>query len=183
MDITSPNLTALVVTQIPLDNQTISRELIVSSVRPPWIRPVRKKNPSAPHSTGSVEPPPKNTPEFTRNPVSTAPASTPFSLATDFSPATPTQSQPDFSVGTGSPSIQLDPTGPRLGVGGLELPMPSAELIALFGDGGLDVTGLFPQSALPECTTDRSSDTLYGEAHARRRSQGSDDLAEFVASP
>jgi len=61
--------------------------------------------------------------------------------------------------------------------------MPSAELIALFGDGGLDVTGLFPQSALPESITDRSSDTPYGEAHARRRSQGSDDLAEFVASP
>jgi len=42
-------------TQIPLDNETISQELITSSTRPPWIRPARKKNPSGPRSTGSVD--------------------------------------------------------------------------------------------------------------------------------
>jgi len=62
------------------------------------------------------------------------------------------------------------------------LPVPSAELMALFGDGGLDVTGLIPQSALG-CATDRPSDRPYGEALARRRSQGSDDMAGLVASP
>jgi len=182
---TLPNLTALAVTQIPLDNQTISRELIVSSARPPWIRPARKKNPSVPRSTGGVESPPQDAPEFTTGntgPISAAPGSTPFNLATGISPVTPTPSQPEFSVGTGSPSGQLDPAGAGAGVGGLELPVPSAELMALFGDGGLDVTGLFPQSALG-CTTDRPSDKPYGEALARRRSQGLDDMAGLVASP
>ena len=181
---TLPNLTALAVTQIPLDNQTISRELIVSSARPPWIRPARKKNPSAPRSTGGVESPPQDAPEFTGNtgPISAAPPSTPFSLATGISPVTPTRSQPEFPVGGGSPSGQLDPAGAGAGVGGLELPLPSADLMTLFGDGGLDVTGLFPQSALG-CTTDRPSDEPYGEALAQRRSQGSDGMVGLVASP
>ena len=85
-------------------------------------------------------------------------------------------------MSTGSPSGQLNPAGAGPGVGGLELPMPSAELMALFGDGGLDVIGLFPQSALG-FTTDRPSDKPYGEAVARRRSQGSGDMAGLVASP
>lgn len=180
-----PNLTSLAVTQIPLDNQTISRELIVGSARPPWIRPARKKNPSAPRSTGSVESPPQDAPEFTGKSglICTASASTPFNLATGISPVTPTRSQPEFSVGTESPPGQLDPAGARAGVGGLELPMPSAELMALFGDGGLDVTSLFSQSAPLGCTTDRPSDRLYGEALARRRSQGSDDMVGLIASP
>jgi hypothetical protein len=181
---TLPNLTALSVTQIPLDNQTISRELIVSSARPPWIRPARKKNLSAPRSTGGVESPLQDAPELTGNtePISVAPPSTPFSPATGIFPVTPTRSQPEFSVGTGSPSEQLNPAGAGSGVGNLELPLPSADLMALFEDGGLDVTGLFPQSALG-CTMDRPSDKSYGEAPARRRSQASGDMAGLVASP
>jgi len=176
---TSPDLTALVVTQIPLDNQTISRELIVSSARPPWIRPARKKNPSAPRSTGGVESPPQDTPEFTGNTISTALASTPFNLATDFSPVTPTQPQPDFLIGAESSSVQLD----HAGAGGLELPMPSAELLALFGDGSLDVTGLLSPPVLSGCTTDHSTHAPYGEDLPQRGSQESDELSDLVASP
>lgn len=179
---TSPDLTALVVTQIPLDNQTISRELIVSSTRPPWIRPARKKNPPAPRSTGGVESPPQDTPEFVGNTISTALASTPFNLATDFSPVTPTQPQPDFLVGAEPSSGQLDHAGAGAGAGGLELPMPSAELLALFGDGSLDVTGLLSPPVLSGCTTDSSSHAPYGEDLPRRGSQGSDELSGLVAS-
>jgi hypothetical protein len=176
---TSSNLTAPVVTQIPLDSQTISRELIVGSARPPWIRPARKKNLSAPRSPGGVESPPLDTAEFTGNPIPTAPASTLFNLAADFSPIAPTQSHPDIFAGTESSSGQLDPGG----AGGLELPVPSAELLAFFEDGSLDVTALLSPSVLPECTTDRPSHTPYGEELPRRGSQGSDELSGLITSP
>ena len=176
---TSSGLTAHVATQIPLDNQTISRELIVSSTRPPWIRPARKKNPSVPRSTGGVELPSQDTPEL--NPISTAQAGSPFNLATDFSPVAPTRSRPDFLVDTQSSSGHLDPAA--VGARGLELPMPSAELLALFRDGSLDITGLLSPSVLSGSTTDRPGHTRYGEDLPRRGSQGSDELSGLVASP
>ena len=178
---TSPDLTVFVVTQFPLDNQTVSRDLIVSSARPPWIRPARKKNLSAPRSTGGMESPLQDTPEFTGNTISTALASTPFNFATDLSPVTQIRPQPDFLVGVEPSSGQLGNVG--AGAGGLELPMPSAELLALFGDGSLDVTGLLSPPVLSGCTTDRSTHTPSREDLPQRGSQESDELSGLVASP
>jgi hypothetical protein len=174
MDMNIPNLIALPVTQIPLDNLTISRELIGSSERPPWIRPARKKNVSTPRSTGAVGLPPHNTPEFTGN-LSCAPACTPLDLATDSAPVALSQCQQEFSVDTASPSEQFpNPAG------GFEFPMPSAELMALLGDGCVDVVGLFLQSASPEFATDRLSLAPHGDVLPRCGSQGADEVAGLV---
>jgi hypothetical protein len=176
-----PNLTVLVVTQIPLDSPTPSHEFIVSSVRPPWIRPARKKNT---RSTGSVESSPQHTSEFTGDLTPIAPASTPFSPTTGLSPVMSTSSQREFSAVTVSyPGPLFDSAGAGVGASGLELFMPSEELMSLFGDGDIDVEGLFPPSALPGFTTDRPGDAPYGEALARRGSQGSDEMAGLVNSP
>ena len=183
MDITSLNLIALVVTQIPLDNQTISPDLIVNSARPPWIRPARKKNSSAPRSAGSVESPPQDISEFVGSTLSTAPASTPFGLSTSISVA-PTQSQSEFPVGTLSPFEQLlDPAGTGTEARASCQGLPSAELMALFGDGGLDVAGLFPRLVVPGVTIDRPSVARYGGVHARHGSQGSDEMTGLEGSP
>jgi len=161
-------------TQIPLDNLTISSELMGSSERPPWIRPARKKNASTHRSTGAVGSPPHNTPESTGN-LSCAPACTPLDLVTDSAPVAPSQCQQEFSVGTASPSEQFpNPAG------GLELPMPSAELMAFLGDGCVDVFGLFLQSALPEFATDRLSRAPHGDVLPRCGSQEADKVAGLV---
>jgi hypothetical protein len=61
--------------------------------------------------------------------------------------------------------------------------MPSAELLALFGDGSLDDTGLLSPPVLPGCTTDHSTHAAYGEALPQRGSQESDELSDLIASP
>lgn len=171
-------------TQIPLDNPTISQEFIASSVRPPWIRPARKKHPSGPRSTGSVESPPQDASEFSSSPVSTAP---PFNLTAGFSPVAHPRR---FSVEATSPTGQLlDPS--RAGAGSLELPrsdtgsipMPSAELTALFEDGGLDVSSLFPQQSVPGFTADLQAGTQYGQCVVQGAYLGSNGMAGIVGTP
>jgi len=179
-------------TQIPLDDQTIPQELTASSGRPPWIRPARKKNASASRSMGGVGPPPQGTPEFVGSPVPTAPVNTPFGLAGNFSPVAPTQSPRGFSIGTdASRGRFLDPS--RSGADRLDLPkpdpgvgtvhMPSIELMALFGDGGLDVAGLFPQPGMPDFTAGLSDEMSYRHGLLRRGSRGSNEIAEVVGCP
>jgi hypothetical protein len=145
-DTTSSSLTELVVTQIPLDNPAIPQELTVSSTRPPWIRPARKKNRSASRSTAGVDSTSQDTSEFVVSPITTAQVNTAFSLVRCFSPDAPNQTPRRFSAGTDATREQfLDPLerseGDRLelqehdaGVGTMPI---------LFGDGHLDVTGLF----------------------------------------
>jgi hypothetical protein len=184
----SPNLIVLVVTQIPLDSPTSPHDFIISSVRPPWIRPARKKNPPVFLSAGSVESPPQDTSEFTsefagdRTPI--APANIPFSPTTGLSPVMSSSSQLEFSAVTASyPGPLLNPAGVGTVTSGLEMFMPSEELMSLFGDSDVDVEGLFPPSALPGFTTDRPGDAPYGEDLARRGSQGPDEMAGLVTSP
>jgi hypothetical protein len=184
---TSPHLIVFVVTQIPLDNPTSSDEFIPNPVRPPWIRPARKKNPPVPRSTPSMESPPQDTSEFPSDHMSFAQASTPFSLITSLSPVMSTLSQREYSAGTTSSSGPLlDPAGGAgagAGAGGgQKLFMPSEELMSIFGDSDLDVAGLFPPSAFSGFTMDRLGDAPYGENLARHGSQGSDEMAEFVSS-
>lgn len=186
---------ALVVTQIPLDNPTISQELITSSTRPPWIRPARKKNPSGPRSTGSVESPLQDTSEFATSSVSTAPPNAPFNLTAGFSSVAQTQSPRRFSAKTASPTEQLHDSS-RAGVGNLELlkpdsdtrsmPMPSAELMALVKDcglDGLDVTGLFPQQSDPGFMADLQAGIPYGGCLVQGACLGSNGMAGIVGTP
>ena len=189
---TSQLLIALVVMQIPLDNQTISQELITSSTRPPWIRPARKKNPSGPRSTGSVGSPPHDTSDSASSSVNTAPSKAPFNLTAGLSSVAQTQSLQRFSVETISPTGQLlDPS--RAGASNLELPksdldtssmpMPPVELIALVDDGGIDVASLFPQQSIPGFTTDIQGDTPYGECSVQGAYLGSNGMAGVVGTP
>lgn len=188
---TSQLLMTFVVTQIPLDNQTISQELITSSTRPPWIRPARKKNPSGPRSAGSAELPPPDASEFASSPVSTASLNVPFT-AVGFSSVAQTQSPRRFSVETASPEGQfLEPS--RAGSSNLEhprsdpdtssMPMPSVELMALVEDGGLDVANLFPQQSVPGFMVDLQTGTTYGECLVEGAYLGSNGMAGTVSTP
>jgi hypothetical protein len=156
-DVTSAHLIVFVVTQIPLDSPTSSDEFIPNPVRPPWIRPARKKNPLVTRSTPCMESPPQDTSELPSDHISFAQASAPFSLITGLSPVMSTLSQREYSVGT--PSSSSRPPAGGVGAGGSQsLFIPSEELMSIFGDGDLDVGGLFPPSAFPEVTMDRLGD-------------------------
>jgi hypothetical protein len=174
-----------VVTQIPLDSPTSSDEFIPNPVRPPWIRPARKKNPPVPRSTPCMESPPQDTSELASDHIAFAQASTPFSLISSLSPVMSTLSQREYSAGTTTSSSGplLDPAGGVGPGGGQNLFIPSEELMSIFGDSDLDVAGLFPPSAFPGFTMDRLGDAPYGENLARHGSQGLDEMAEFVYSP
>ncbi|KAN0128261.1 Fungal specific transcription factor domain containing protein [Lactarius tabidus] len=178
-------------TQIPLDNQTISQELITSSTRPPWIRPARKKNPSGPRSTGSVELPPADASEFASSPVSTTSPNMLFT-PTGFSSVAQTQPPSRFSVDAASPRGQfLEPS--RAGAGNLEhpesdsdtnsMPMPSVELMALAEDGGLNVANLFPRQSVPGFMADLHTGTPYGDCLVRGAYLGSNGMAGVVGTP
>jgi hypothetical protein len=145
-------------------------------VRPPWIRPARKKNPSVPRSTLCMESPPQAPSEFTSDHISLAQASTPLSLMS-------TLSRREYSTGTTSSSGPLlDLAGGAGAGGGQKLFMPSEELMSIFGDSDFDVAGLFPSSAFPGSTMDRLGDAQYGEI-LEPGSQGSDQMGVFVSSP
>lgn len=184
MDVTSPNSFVLVVTQIPLECPTPTHDITVSSVRPPWIRPARKKNPSVSRSTGSVESPSQDTSKFAGDPISIALAGTPFSLTAGLSPIMSTSSQQEFStVAASSSGPLIDPAGAGAVAGGLELFIPSDGLMSFFEDGDIDITDSFLSSALSGFPADRRGDAPHVEALAQRRSQGSDEVTGLVSSP
>ena len=186
---TSQLLIALVVTQIPLDNQTISQEFITSSTRPPWIRPARKKNPSGPRSTGSVDLPLHDRLEFASSPVSTTPPNTLFNLLTSFSSIAQTQSPRRFSVETASLTGQLlDPS--RAAGGSLELPKSDldtrsipVELMALVESSSIDVASLFPHQSVPGFMAEAQAGTPYGECLVQGTHLGSNEMAGIVGTP
>ncbi len=161
---------------------TSSHDFLVNPVRPPWIRPARKKNPSVPRSTASMESPPQDTSEFASDPISLAPARIPLNLFTGVSPVTSTLAQREYSIGTASSSGPLlDPDGGARG-DDQKLFMPSEELMSILRDTDLDIAGMFPPSAFPG-STNRPDGAPYGEDLAGHGSQGSDGMAEFVSIP
>jgi len=171
-------------TKIPLDGPTSSGEFVPNPVRPPWIRPARKKNPSVPRSTPCMESPPQDTSEFASDHISFAQTSTPFNPITSLSPVMSTLSRQEYLAGTTPPSEPLlDPAGGAGAAGGQTLFTPSEELMSIFEDTDLGVAGLFPSSAFPGSTMDRLGDAPYGENMARHGSQESNEMAEFVSSP
>ncbi|KAF9465971.1 fungal-specific transcription factor domain-containing protein [Collybia nuda] len=147
------------ITQIPLE--TTRQETAASSSRPPWIRPVRKKAPSAPRSTSADSPSQHSSPEsypssdfFTEPPKngSSFPANHTMISKTSPTPqvqVTSAQSYPhsdqsqssfmDTSGGMGMDMIREDP----------QMYMSPAEMMALFDDGGVDVAHLFSPGFMP----------------------------------
>lgn len=173
----SPHLIVFAVTQIPLDSPTSSDEFMPIPVRPPWIRPACKKNPLVPRSTPGMESLSQDTSEFFNDHNSFAQPSTPSSLMS-------TLIRREYSAGTTSSSGPLlDPSGEAEANGGQKLFAPSEELMSIFGDNDLDVTGLFPPSAFPGSTMDRLGDAPCGDNLARHERQGSDQKVEFMSSP
>ncbi|KAF8259235.1 fungal-specific transcription factor domain-containing protein [Lactarius quietus] len=168
-------------TQIPLDNQIISQELMTSSTRPPWIRPARKKNPSGPRSTSSVESPPHDTSEFASSPISAAPPNAPsFNLTTGLSSVARNQSPQRFSVETfGGGDLELPKSDPDTS----SVPMSPVELMAFVEDGGIDVASLFPQQSVPGFLADLQAGTPYEECLGQCTYLGSNGMAGAVGTP
>ncbi|KAI0066865.1 hypothetical protein BV25DRAFT_1796186 [Artomyces pyxidatus] len=194
-------------TQIPLNSPAMSQELLQNSTRPPWIRPVRKKNPSVPRSSGSMDSPSPETfsPDMfvdmvgqssAVNPTSMAPHA-PFSLGSGFPSSKPPngQSQPPsarrYSIDTSSPSSHfLDSNGGSNNVKPDPVAAMSPEdIMALFNDGNMDMATLFPSPLLPnefasDLSSDNSSIPLPYQALSRKRdSHGSGDMIGLVNSP
>ncbi|KAI0051558.1 hypothetical protein FA95DRAFT_1534316 [Auriscalpium vulgare] len=153
------------ITQIPLDNPSIPQELLQNMPRPPWVRPVRKKNPSAPRSSGSVDSPARESPE-TFSPTDmfvdmigangpTHPSGSAFALSNGFSGTKggPTTSSPQpFTLDSSSPvSHFLDVGG---GVDGMKsdpvTAMSPVDIMALFNEGNMDMdmASMFPPQPL-----------------------------------
>ncbi|KAF5370920.1 hypothetical protein D9615_009818 [Tricholomella constricta] len=144
-------------TQIPLE--TTRRETAPSSNRPPWIRPVRKKAPSAPRSTNSTDSPPPqhSSPEsfspsefFAETPkngqlfASTSMASSTSSAGQANPPQSfpsGNQPQPPFmdTSGMGMDMIRED----------TQMYMSPTDMMALFDD-GVDVQHLFSGGFMPQ---------------------------------
>lgn len=135
------------VTQIPLE--TTRQETTASSTRPPWIRPVRKKAPSAPRSTSADSPSQHSSPEsypssefFAEPSKNGSSFASGHSMTPGTSSTSPPQSYPssdqsqgtfmDTSGGMGMDIIREDP----------QMYMSPAEMMALFDD-GVDVAHLF----------------------------------------
>jgi hypothetical protein len=141
------------VTQIPLETSQ-NRETPPSSHRPPWIRPVRKKAPSAPRSNYSTDSPPQHSspesytaPEFLSSTENSA-----KSVHSPFSPSTTPHGipsrPPQFTTSGGDqPMSFLDPT---MGIES-QLYMSSTDMMGLFDD-SVDVqrmfTGGYPMPSL-----------------------------------
>lgn len=87
----------LIVTQIPLDTPSLSQEFPQTKPLPPWIRPVRKKTPSAPRSSGSHESPQDNTSE----------AFSPSDMFVDLSVLPPDKIVPSNGLPMNSPTSPL----------------------------------------------------------------------------
>lgn len=154
------SLTHLVVTQIPLDLTNGARQDSTPppSSRPAWIRPIRKKAPSAPRSTHSAD-----SPSHHSSPEAFSPSeffnTEPTKPASSFSNGPPTasgssaaqMSSPVQYNGTNLPP-QSAPSAFLGAPGGMgmdmiqedtQLYMSHGDMMALFSDGGVDVNHLF----------------------------------------
>ncbi|THH16205.1 hypothetical protein EW146_g4396 [Bondarzewia mesenterica] len=198
------------ITQIPLDPPSVSADFPQSSkTLPPWIRPVRKKTPSAPRSTDSQESPPHDAGEpfsptdmfVELSSLSKPPSNHGGSIK---SPTVPHANYRSPNVGM-PPANQASPSQfpstivpphfiDTAGSSGLDsliksdaaLAMSPAEIMALFQDGNMDMASLFPLQ--PDFLGEGSTTTdtaLYGQSFASgKQGNGSaGDLSGLVASP
>ncbi|GLB40905.1 putative fungal specific transcription factor [Lyophyllum shimeji] len=169
-------------TQIPLE--TTRRETAASSSnRPPWIRPVRKKAPSAPRSTNSADSPPQqhSSPEafspsefFTETPI--AKNCTLFTSGSSMTPSTSPAGQVTSPPQPFSPGNQ--PQAPFMdtsGLGGMDMIredpqmyMSPADMMALFDD-GVDVQQLFSGGF----GISQTQQHQHQQQHSQSRLQGS----------
>lgn len=143
-------------TQIPLE--TAQQDSPPSSHRPPWIRPVRKKAPSAPRSThGGDFPSQHSSPEslttsdfYSETPPQNGgvfPSGSPMPSNAPANHVTP----PQFSGSDQGQSPYLD-SGAGMGMDMIredpEMYMPAPDMLALFDEGGVDVAHLFSSQYL-----------------------------------
>lgn len=134
------------VTQIPLDSPSVPQDLLAKP-RPPWIRPLRKKNPSAPRSSGSHESPPQEVLE----------AFSPSEMFVDMMgiqnshsgvsppPGSHMQGAGGFDgLAVGPSAFHHDAGGEGNGIDGMIKPDPMgmshAEIMALFNGTGVDMS-------------------------------------------
>ncbi|TCD63237.1 hypothetical protein EIP91_005822 [Steccherinum ochraceum] len=145
------------ITKIPLESN--SQDIISGRSRPPWIRPVRKKAPSVTHSTGSNESPPPNhgSPEG-YSPSDTYLDLTGSTASQSFPPSSLSPRQqhttPAFAFRNGrqasrssvsAASYMDNPNGPAdMSVSNNN----STDLLAMFGDGNVDVSALLMSPSL-----------------------------------
>lgn len=161
---------ATLVTQIPLEasrNDTTERRS-----RPPWIRPVRKKAPSVAHSNASNDSPSQHSSPEGFSPsdafldLSGGNSTSPQVNGRPFTPSTATpgaqsHTQNPFLMGSNSSSDGSHPpsSGPPstfMDTGNVDLisnesalSISSADILALFNDGGVDVASLLMSPDLP----------------------------------
>lgn len=141
-------------TQIPLE--TARQDAAQSRSRPPWIRPVRKKTPSVAHSTNS-----NDSPSHHSSPEAFSPSDAFLDLSGAGTSPRPSAAngggftstmQPNNPFGPSSNDVVSSPTymdtvdmmsSPHdgTGVGGASSILPS-DILALFNDGGVDVSQL-----------------------------------------
>lgn len=194
------------VTQIPLDTPSLSREFPQTKPLPPWIRPVRKKTPSAPRSSGSHESPSQD------NNSSSEPSFSPGDMFVDLSVLPPDKLVSSNGLVNTLNAVGAVPTSPRqysIGVSGHTAPFmdtsssgvdplnikpdPSmaltpAEIMALFNDGGMDMASLFPSDFMADdmgaggsTLYSQSQSSAFGKSRGAGGSNG--DLSGLVSSP
>ncbi|TFY70865.1 hypothetical protein EVG20_g2137 [Dentipellis fragilis] len=194
------------ITQIPLENPSLPQEFVHNKPLPPWIRPVRKKNPSAPRSSGSHESPSQDSPEmFSPSAdmfVDMSSVSGANGIANHFSGGIGKQSQHPGGIGAPSPGqFTLDgpaanspvqgfiPPGVASGIGGVTdaggLAMSPEDIMALFNEGTMDMTTLFGSSLSSEMMGEASAESMQGGYSQPFGKQGSpgDNMQGLVASP
>ncbi|KAI0027787.1 fungal-specific transcription factor domain-containing protein, partial [Vararia minispora EC-137] len=139
------------ITQIPLDSPQVPQDLL-QKPRPPWIRPLRKKQPGAPRSSGSGsgsthgESPPTSSEAFSPADMfvdMNALGSPSFATSAPFPPSSDTvpHAQP---FGDGSQFADEE------GVGAAGIGILPAEIMALFGGNGDVFGGQVPQDFLSD---------------------------------
>ncbi|CAL1710383.1 unnamed protein product [Somion occarium] len=171
------------ITQIPLEGTR--QDTPSSRSRPPWIRPVRKKTPSVAHSGAS-----NDSPSHQSSPEAFSPSDTFLDLSGGANLATSPQSIPTFgsppngvtsvsmmsnpsatsqnfvmgsASGDPSTSFMNDGNVDMLGTGtpGGPASLSQSDLLAMFGEGGVDVAALLMS---PELASPRTTDNDFYNA-------------------
>lgn len=190
-------------TQIPLDPTNSSKQdsTVLPSSRPAWIRPVRKKAPSAPRSTNSADSPShQSSPECpeTFSPSEffseSSKATQPFTSATpSASGQTPANQIPSTLQYNGSSHPPPNPSSTFLDASGnmgmdilredAQMYMSHGGMMALFADGGVDVNHLFsPDFSLPsQQQTQPSQQPQQPQQPTSDRQSGGNPIASGAA--
>ncbi|TFK47399.1 hypothetical protein OE88DRAFT_1666165 [Heliocybe sulcata] len=125
-------------TQIPLDSPARAAEG-TNNTRPSWMKPVRKKTPSAVRSNGSSSDTASqhNSPEdFSSEMFLDGVVASPGPIASAFSPKNPGRQDTQSPYSFMAPTMQGRTSDPSI-------PMSPNDFMALLNDGGLDMASLF----------------------------------------